>query len=196
MNAKKKAAAKAPTKKTARVSSRSKATARPQHSDGYDALIAEYAAALELLRSGDYEKAREAFLAVAAKSGEEPVVGQRAQTYVHLCERRLAPGTDDPDGPDDLYYEGVRLANEGRLDEALSALDRAIAGNAGEPTFLYARASVRALQGAAEAASEDLRRAIESRPELRFQAVNDPDFDEIRDQAAFIDVIEPTPTGA
>jgi hypothetical protein len=30
---------------------------------------------------------------------------------------------------------------------------------------------------------------------LRFQASNDPDFDRVRDEAAFIDVIEPTPAG-
>ena len=41
-----------------------------------------------------------------------------------------------------------------------------------------------------------LRRAVAAEPTLRFQASNDSDFERIRDDAAFIDVIEPTPAGA
>jgi hypothetical protein len=64
------------------------------------------------------------------------------------------------------------------------------------PRFLYARASAAAIQGDAESAVKDLRRAIAADPQVRFQAGNDPDFESIREEPAFIDIIEPTPTGA
>ena len=52
------------------------------------------------------------------------------------------------------------------------------------------------MQGNAVAAVEDLRQAIAADPKLRYQAANDGDFEKIRDEAAFIDLIEPTPAGA
>ena len=51
-------------------------------------------------------------------------------------------------------------------------------------------------KGATEKAVADLRQAISVDPTVRFQAVNDPDFERIREEPAFIDIIEPTPTGA
>ncbi len=50
--------------------------------------------------------------------------------------------------------------------------------------------------GNAEAAIGDLRQAIALEPQTRFQAVNDSDFERIREEPAFIDIIEPTPSGA
>ena len=47
-----------------------------------------------------------------------------------------------------------------------------------------------------EAAVADLRRAISAEPQVRFQASNDPDFEPIREEPAFIDIIEPTPSGS
>ena len=46
-----------------------------------------------------------------------------------------------------------------------------------------------------EQAVSDLRQAIAADPQIRFQAINDPDFEQIREEPAFIDIIEPTPTG-
>jgi len=47
-----------------------------------------------------------------------------------------------------------------------------------------------------DAAVRDLRQAITVDPQVRFQAGNDPDFEAIREEPAFIDIIEPTPSGA
>ena len=51
------------------------------------------------------------------------------------------------------------------------------------------------MKGSTGKAVTDLRQAIASDPTVRFQAVNDPDFEKIREEPAFIDIIEPTPTG-
>jgi tetratricopeptide (TPR) repeat protein len=87
-------------------------------------------------------------------------------------------------------------ANDGKVDEALQMLDKAVALAPESARNLYARASAHALKGQAQRAAADLRQAVEREPVLRFQASNDPDFENVRDEAAFIDVIEPTPTGA
>ena len=61
---------------------------------------------------------------------------------------------------------------------------------------LYARATVHARVGNGELAIADLRAAVAIDPKLRFQATNDQDFDGIRDDASFIDIVEPTPAEA
>ena len=82
-------------------------------------------------------------------------------------------------------------ANAGRLDEALRHLDRAVAAEPGSAAYLYARAAARALQGNSAAAASDLRAAIRIDPSCRHQAANDSDFERIRDEAVFIDVMDP-----
>jgi tetratricopeptide (TPR) repeat protein len=74
----------------------------------------------------------------------------------------------------------------------VTLLEKALDAKPGDATVLYARAAVRALQGNAEGAASELRRAVAIDPRLRFQAAADADFDKVRDEAAFIDVIEPT----
>jgi hypothetical protein len=61
--------------------------------------------------------------------------------------------------------------------------------------LLYARASAWAISGRADSAVSDLRQAIALDPTLRFQAVNDFDFERIREEPSFIDIIEPTSAG-
>ena len=74
-------------------------------------------------------------------------------------------------------------------------LDQAIAEDPTSVRCLYARACTWALKGSAGKAVADLRQAIAGDPTVRFQAVNDPDFEKIREEPTFIDIIEPTPTG-
>ena len=73
---------------------------------------------------------------------------------------------------------------------------RALVDNPTSVDLLYVRSCAWAKQGSAEKAVGDLRQAIAADPKVRFQAVNDPDFERIREEPAFIDIIEPTPTGA
>ena len=81
-------------------------------------------------------------------------------------------------------------------DTAIKLLDQALGEDPSSARYLYARASAYALKGHADAAIGDLRQAIIIEPTVRFQAANDTDFEQIREEPSFIDIIEPTPTGA
>lgn len=170
--------------------------APPPRTEAYERALKEYSRALEQLHQGDFAKAMEVFETVEKGNLNEPELAERARTYASVCARKLAPPPDAPGTADEAYLLGVVRANDGMLDEALELLNGALESDPDSPKYLYARASVRALKGEAEQASTDLRRAVEGDPQIRFQATNDPDFENIRDEAAFIDVIEPTPTGA
>ncbi len=197
MTMKKKPASKlGPGKKTGRLLETPQMRRRPEHSAAYEATLKDYTAALELVHRGDYAAALERFRSVEKAAAEEPELAERARTYAALCTRRLAPSAPRPETAEGCYHLGVVRTNEGKLDEAVSLFDAALRLEPGSSRVLYARASARALQGATAAAVADLRQAVAADPRLRYQAANDPDFEKIRDEAAFIDVIEPTPTGA
>jgi tetratricopeptide (TPR) repeat protein len=171
-------------------------TARSGGSESYDAAVKEFAAALELFQKGHLQEARDRFAKLAAASGDEYRLAEQSRTYTTICDRRLAPETGAPRTADELYRAAVGLANAGHLDEAEGLLDKAVDLRPGEATYLYARASVHAMKGNADRAAKDLRRSLELDARLRHQAANDPDFERVRDEAVFIDVIEPTPAGA
>lgn len=165
-----------------------------QQSAAYERALRAFTTGLEHFHRGAYADALEVLRSLDAISEEEPELAGRARTYAAVCERRLRGGTDEPRTAEERYRLGVARANEGRLDEALRLLEQAIQEDPRHPGYLYARASVRALEGNAEVAAADLRKAIELEPRLRYQAANDPDFQLVRDDPRFVDVIEPTPS--
>jgi tetratricopeptide (TPR) repeat protein len=167
-----------------------------EHTAAYEAALQEYASALELLHKGDYSAAKERFLAIHEAHREEPELAERARTYARICTQRTAGKLPPPETADDCYYRAVMLSNDGRLDEAIVLFDRALTEDPTSVRVLYARSCTWALKGDAEKAVLDLRSAIAADPTVRFQASNDPDFEKIREEPAFIDVIEPTPAGA
>jgi tetratricopeptide (TPR) repeat protein len=166
------------------------------HSAAYEAALTEFAAAIERLGRRDHAGALELFRKLESEQSDEPELADRARTYAKICARRLAPAEQDPPDADACYYRAVLLANEGRAAEAIRLLDRAVDHDPTSVRFRYARACAWALEGKVEAAVADLRQAIVGDPRVRFQAANDTDFERIREEPAFIDVIEPTPTGA
>jgi len=171
--------------------------AKPRNVAVYEAAVAEFASATEMVGRGEFRDAKPRFDAIAVQaSADEPILADRARSYASICERKTGGPELAGDDPDGLYHRGVVAANLGRLDDAWSLLERATAARPGDASFFYARASVRALQGAAEGAAGELKKAIALDPRFRFQATSDPDFDKVRDEAAFIDVIEPSNAGA
>jgi tetratricopeptide (TPR) repeat protein len=166
---------------------------RPGRDPGdYRAAIAEYESAVTRMRSGDLGAAREAFLALAAKHPEEPELADRARIWGQICAQRMAPTPPEPRSAEECFHRGVFLANQGRADEAIRLFDRSLAADPSSVKTLYARACAWAMKGEAERAVFDLRSAITADPTVRFQAANDSDFERIREEPSFIDVIEPS----
>lgn len=173
-----------------------KNTERPKPSQAYEAALARFEAGIERIGAGDYAAAREILAEVAPLAPGEPELAQRAHSYRLICDRRLAAAASEPATAGERYSRAVFLSNAGNWDEALRLLDQALLEDPSSIHLLYARASTWALKGSTDRAVADLRRAIAGDPGIRFQAVNDSDFEKIREEPAFIDTIEPTPTGA
>ena len=162
----------------------------------YEKWISTFGSGVELVRAGNYAKAMDVFNEVLASVKDEPVLAERSRMYLTVCENRLKPATELGSTGDDLYYRSVMENNDGNPSEAIQLLDQALQRTPNSAKLLYARASAWALSDRADAAVSDLRQAIGLEPTLRFQAVNDCDFERIREEPSFIDIIEPTSAGA
>lgn len=172
---------------------------RPSHSEAYEQATADFAAAVELVGKGKFDEAIAAFEELSSLP-DEPALTERCRAWMRIGKRRKAAagagGDEQPVEPEACYSHAVLAINDGDADAAIRLLDQAVQTQPRAPHLLYARASAWAIKGQADKAVEDLRQAIAGEPTLRFQAVNDPDFEPIREEPAFIDIIEPTPTGA
>jgi tetratricopeptide (TPR) repeat protein len=173
------------------------APAKPRNIAAYEAAIEQFTTATSLFVKGQYAEALPHFEAVAAAAADdEPILSDRARTYAAICARKLAVPDPIGDDADTQYHRGVVAANAGRLDEAWAALERAVAQKPNDASILYARAAVKGLQGSAEGAAAELKKAVAIDPRFRYQATSDSDFDKVRDEASFIDIIEPSNAGA
>lgn len=170
---------------------------KPRNIAAYEAAVEQFATASALFTKGQFVEARPFFEAVAvAATPDEPILSDRARTYASICVRRSAvPSAGDEDA-DALYHRAIVATNVGRLDEAWSLLEQAERLRPNDASILYARASVRGLQGNVDGAASELKKSIALDPKFRYQATSDSDFDRVRDEAAFIDIIEPSNAGS
>ena len=170
---------------------------KPRNIAAYEAAVEQFATASALFLKGQFGEARPLFDAVAvAATPDEPILADRSRTYASICLRKVSVPAAGAENADALYHLGIVAANAGRLDEAWSLLERATGHRPNDASILYARASVRGLQGNVEGAATELKKSVAIDPKFRFQAASDSDFDKVRDEAAFIDIIEPSNAGA
>jgi tetratricopeptide (TPR) repeat protein len=171
------------------------AQAPPRHHAEYEKAVGEFAEALDLFHKGELAGAAEIFERIRSSDLDEPVLTERAETFIRICERRGKEPAAEPSSAEEFYYQAVMMINNGESDAAIKLLDQALQVSPSSAKYLYARASASAIKGETEKAVSDLRQAIAADPQVRFQATNDPDFEQIREEPAFIDIIEPTPAG-
>ncbi|MFB2917574.1 MULTISPECIES: TPR end-of-group domain-containing protein, partial [Aerosakkonema] len=85
---------------------------------------------------------------------------------------------------------GVALANLGRYEEAIASYARALAIKPEPYQAWYNKAICYALQGDVNKSIENLQKAIDLNPEWREDAKTDSNFDRIRDDKRFHQLIQ------
>jgi tetratricopeptide (TPR) repeat protein len=169
---------------------------KPHHREDetFHAAEKSYAAAMTFFTRQNWPKAQEAFHAFLKDHGDNrefPDMVDRARTHLKACDQRLAPPPPDPTTADEWLIEGVSRANCGDIEPALVALDRALAGGAPPARVHYARAAALALVDRNDEALADLAKALEADPSTRFHSLADPDFEQLRETAGYVALIEP-----
>jgi tetratricopeptide (TPR) repeat protein len=150
--------------------------------------------AAKALGKHDWEKARDLLDSLIESQPDQRDLLERARAYRAVCERALLEAKKTPFRPkgfEDLLNHGVFLHNRGEFEEALKVLRQAAEIHPKNEHVLYCLAATSARAGDSAAALKALRSAIAVSPANRAQARGDSDFDPIREDEEFIELVHP-----
>jgi tetratricopeptide (TPR) repeat protein len=154
-----------------------------------------YEEALHHFQQQKWHKAKELLQKVVTGPGKE--LSDRAQMHLRICEQRISRSPEtSPRTVEEHYQRGVAMMNLGRWDEAREHLLRARKLAPKADYVIYAMAALDCLTGDAESAMENLKVAIELRPENRYHARNDEDFAFLQEDPRFTELLYPEREGA
>jgi tetratricopeptide (TPR) repeat protein len=173
------------------------------HAEAYRAIVDPrvesqlkiYEEAVQSLHQQKFLKAKQLLDKVIAGPSKE--LADRAQVHLRIADQRLTrvPATA-PRTPEEHYQGGVAMMNLGRWDEAREHLLRAKKLAPKADYVFYAMAALDCLTGEAESAMENLKVAIQLRPENRYHARNDEDFAFLQEDPRFTELLYPERDGA
>ena len=156
------------------------AKAAPPPSAGSDPALDALAAGLQALQAKDWVKAVERF-EEAVRESDRPEVRDRARQYLMASRQKAAEGGEKPakGAEADPYLQAVYEKNRGNLKEALE-ISRKGGRDQKDERFAYLTASVHAIEGRWDEATQALTKAIELNPKNRVHAFHDPDLADLR----------------
>lgn len=157
--------------------------------------LKQYEEAVRYFHQQKFHKAKQALEKVTVGPSKE--LADRAQVHLRICEQRISrPQIPVPRTPEEHYQSGVAMMNLGRWDEAREHLLRARKLAPKADYIHYAMAALDCLTGEAESAMENLKVAIELRPENRYHARNDEDFAFLQEDPRFTELLYPEREGS
>jgi len=154
--------------------------------------VQAYEAGIKLMHSEDFEKAIKCFENLVAEHPDEPEIQERAKVLIHACEKKIQENARTVlRSVDDHYNVGIADLNRRSLESAIEHLQHALKMAPKADHILYALAAANALQGNRDQAIQHLKQAIQHRPENRFQALRDSDFQTLQDDTEFKQLVTP-----
>ena len=154
-----------------------------------------YEEALKHFQQQKFSRAKEILERVIEGPSKE--LSDRARVHLRICEQRISRApTPAVKSAEDHYTQGVALMNLGRWDEAREHLDRARKAAPKADHVIYAMAALDCLTGEADSAMQNLKLAIQLRPENRYHARNDVDFAFLQEDPRFTELLYPERDGS
>ena len=179
----------------ARSSRRSRRkTAQPRAGSahaGRSTLIKQYERAVRLLYRQQFEQAREAFEKVISADGQDKEIYERALTHIRLCQNKMARRQPVPTTTEELYNVAITLINDGRFQESIKHLNRALKRSPKCDYVIYALAVCYCRLGNRDRALKQLKLAIDLKVENRFLAQRDADFEPLMRDSRFASLVFP-----
>ncbi|SRR5213593_1218658 len=154
--------------------------------------VQAYEAGLKLMHGEDFEKAIRCFDDLITEHTDEPEIQERAKVLIHACEKKLQEKARTVlRSADDHYNVGIAELNRRELSSAIQHLEHALKLAPKADHVLYALAAASAIQGDRENALQYLKQAIHFRPENRFLAPRDADFESLQEDPDFKQLVTP-----
>lgn len=175
---------------------RKMAPTAPRYSEQYEKALKEYERGVQLVQKKNFSEAAQVFAGIIATSEDEREICDRARHYLSICREKLEPTTPQPTSVEDHFHLGVFYLNRADVPGALGQFEKALRIDPKSDLVHYGIASAHALAGETSRAVSALQEAIRLNEKNRVHAQNDADFDKIRDEHEFIQLVEPEEAGA
>jgi tetratricopeptide (TPR) repeat protein len=151
-----------------------------------------YEAGIKLMHAETFDKAIKCFETLIADHPEEPEIQERAKVLIHACAKKISDkGKAVLRSAEDHYNVGIADLNNRQMDSAIEHLQHALKLAPKADHVLYALAAANALRGDRDQALNYLKQSIHCRPENRFLASRDTDFEILLEDADFKQLVAP-----
>lgn len=168
-----------------------RSTATPNSWEFQEKALKDFERGVTALGKQNYAGALEHFQAIVDGFPNEKELLDRARVYIRICNGMADRKPPQPKKPEDFFYYGVMKANDAEYDEAVKYLDRALEADPKDEKVHYVLASTLALKGDRQDALKHLKEAVELNATNRIYARNDPDFEPLREDEDFMNLIHP-----
>ncbi len=160
---------------------RPKAPAPPPRRSTYADAVLLYERGLQALQAKRYKDASETLKRVIAEFPEEIELHERAQLYIRVCERQLAPLDATPKTPEEQVYAATLALNAGNTDRAVALASAALQKDAANDAAEYLLGVALVIRGDDKGALAHLARALELNPDIRDAVLKEPELQALRE---------------
>ena len=174
-----------PATKAGPVKGKPKAPAPPPRRSTYADAVQLYERGLHSLQAKRYREAADTLKRVIAEFPEEIELHERAQLYIRVCERQLAPLDATPKTPEEQVYAATLAINSGGVDRAINLLNSALQQHPNNEDAEYMLGVALATKGDAQGAFQHLARALELNPDFRDAIRKESELEGLRETAEF-----------
>ena len=158
----------------------------------YVQALQSYEAGLRAMQEHKFDKAKPLFQKVLTGPSKELI--DRATVHLNICNQHLErPASSQFKTPEEHFDYAVSLMNVGNYVSAREHLDKLLKQSPKADYVVYGLAALECLTGHVEDSLRHLDEALRLNPQLRFQARNDSDFQNLAEDPRFTELLYPDP---
>lgn len=158
----------------------------------YVQALQSYEAGLRSMQEHKFDKAKPLFQKVLTGPSKELI--DRATVHLNICNQHLErPASSQFKTPEEHFDYAVSLMNVGDYVTAREHLDKLLKQSPKADYVIYGLAALECLTGHVEDSLRHLDEALRLNPQLRFQARNDSDFQNLAEDPRFTELLYPDP---
>lgn len=148
--------------------------------------------AIKAFNLRQFSEAKAMFEELQQRYHQEVEIASRSQTYIQVCNVRLASNRSLPRNAEEFYDRGVVALNIGNFVQARTFFEKALKLRPDDSHTLYSLAATHAQSGSADQALSYLEQAVQKQPRLRQRALQDSDFSALKEDRRFLELLGAT----
>jgi tetratricopeptide (TPR) repeat protein len=155
----------------------------------YKEALRSYEAGLRAMQEHKFNEAKPLFQKVLAGPSRE--LADRAHVYLNTCDQHADRAAAQCKTTEEIYDHAISLMNVGDYVGARECLEGLAAKDPKTVYVNYGLAALDCLTGRVEDSLRHLKEALGANPQLRYQARNDSDFQNLAEDPRFLELLHP-----